>query len=158
MDLPSCVVLDPSSAKSAGVKGLVVLARGRAQLHSLCVCEGFFGIPAIWQFQVLGRILAFCRSFPSPDHCYVLPHSCNALRGCRKVLQDKPADVRAAFTWDHSRVVRTLATMIVLPVLARSGHDRLDRRCPLIGVEQKSRFGAVRTVVDPVRTSGLIQR
>jgi hypothetical protein len=63
VDLPSCVVLDPSSAKSTGVKGLVVLTRGRAQLHSLCFCEGFFGIPAIWQFQVLGRILAFCRSF-----------------------------------------------------------------------------------------------
>ena len=63
VDLPSCVVLDPSSAKSTGVKGLVVLTRGRAQLHSLCFCEGFFGIPAIWQFQVLARILAFCRSF-----------------------------------------------------------------------------------------------
>src|SRR6202051_990119 len=59
--------------------------------------------------------------FPSSDHCYVLPHSRNALHGCGKLLQDKPADGRAAFTWDHSRRVRTLATMIVLPVLARTG-------------------------------------
>ena len=72
--------------------------------------------------------------FPSSDHCYVLPHSCNALHGCGKLLQDKPADGRAAFTWDHSRRVRTLATMIVLPVLASLRHADRNRECLLIGV------------------------
>jgi len=31
-------------------------------------------------------------------------------------------------------------------------------RCPFIGVEQNSRFGAVRTVVDPERTFGSLGR
>jgi hypothetical protein len=38
MDLPSCVVLNRSSATKAGVHGLVVLTGGRSQLHSLCFC------------------------------------------------------------------------------------------------------------------------
>lgn len=64
LDLPSCVVLDPSSAKGAGVKGLGGRARGRAQLHSPCFREGFFGaLPAIWQLQLPAGILAFRRSF-----------------------------------------------------------------------------------------------
>ena len=63
MDLPSCAVLDRSSATNAGVQRMVALTRGGTQLYSLCLCKRFFGLSAVWQYQVPGRILTFCRSF-----------------------------------------------------------------------------------------------
>jgi hypothetical protein len=63
MHLSSGIVFDPSPSTGAWIQGLVVLARRRAQLHSLRFCERFSEISATWQYQVLGGIRAFCHSF-----------------------------------------------------------------------------------------------
>src|SRR6185437_727458 len=63
MDLPTCTVLDRSSATKAGAQPLVVPAGGRPQLHSLCFCSRFFEASAIWLHQVPGGLPAFCHSF-----------------------------------------------------------------------------------------------
>src|SRR5580704_5273813 len=128
----------PRLQKGAGVEGLVALTRGRTQLHSLCVCDGFFGIPAIWQFQVPGRIPAFCRSFRRRTivmSCRIRATYCTVAENIFKtnrlmVVRHSPGTIRDAFG--------TLATMIVLPVLAGLRHADRVSECPFPGEDRKS--------------------
>jgi hypothetical protein len=59
VDLPSCVVLDPSSAKSTGVKGLVVLSVVGLNYIAYAFAKDFLGYPQFGSFKYSVGYLPF---------------------------------------------------------------------------------------------------